>query len=103
MQIERLAAALYLGVIAIGQGAPGKLVIAQGIGERLVDDTFLERLVEYGETDFDTAEEVSIHPVGRRQIHILRPIVRSEEHTSELQSRENVVCRLLLAKKKNTV
>src|SRR5690606_41994523 len=29
----------------------------------------------------------------------VRPI-RSEEHTSELQSRENLVCRLLLEKKK---
>src|SRR5690606_39533169 len=28
------------------------------------------------------------------------PIYRSEEHTSELQSRENLVCRLLLEKKK---
>src|SRR5436309_8336111 len=28
--------------------------------------------------------------------------VRSEEHTSELQSRENLVCRLLLEKKKKT-
>src|SRR5436309_9793761 len=28
---------------------------------------------------------------------------RSEEHTSELQSRENLVCRLLLEKKKNRV
>src|SRR5690606_39551753 len=28
-------------------------------------------------------------------------IRRSEEHTSELQSRENLVCRLLLEKKKN--
>src|SRR5207302_3925784 len=28
---------------------------------------------------------------------------RSEEHTSELQSRENLVCRLLLEKKKKTV
>src|SRR3712207_8861570 len=27
--------------------------------------------------------------------------VRSEEHTSELQSRQYLVCRLLLAKKKN--
>src|SRR5690606_42097181 len=27
--------------------------------------------------------------------------VRSEEHTSELQSRENLVCRLLLEKKNN--
>src|SRR5690606_40226998 len=28
---------------------------------------------------------------------------RSEEHTSELQSRENLVCRLLLEKKKNRI
>src|SRR5207302_7880791 len=28
------------------------------------------------------------------------PTARSEEHTSELQSRENLVCRLLLEKKK---
>src|SRR3712207_7522350 len=28
--------------------------------------------------------------------------VRSEEHTSELQSRQYLVCRLLLEKKKNT-
>jgi len=31
----------------------------------------------------------------------LRELARSEEHTSELQSRENLVCRLLLEKKKN--
>src|SRR5690606_16574160 len=30
-----------------------------------------------------------------------RANIRSEEHTSELQSRENLVCRLLLEKKKN--
>src|SRR2546430_4083444 len=29
-------------------------------------------------------------------------ILRSEEHTSELQSQSNLVCRLLLEKKKNT-
>src|SRR5436309_15297332 len=29
-----------------------------------------------------------------------RTALRSEEHTSELQSRENLVCRLLLEKKK---
>src|SRR5688500_19362055 len=37
--------------------------------------------------------------------HMLMPyfdIVRSEEHTSELQSPCNLVCRLLLEKKKNT-
>src|SRR2546427_8223565 len=30
------------------------------------------------------------------------PRPRSEEHTSELQSQSNLVCRLLLEKKKNT-
>src|SRR5690606_41986060 len=48
-------------------------------------------------------------PRGRRQrkLHTRRahpvvqhPAPRSEEHTSELQSRENLVCRLLLEKKK---
>src|SRR5438874_3481061 len=32
---------------------------------------------------------------------ILRAAERSEEHTSELQSRRDLVCRLLLEKKKN--
>src|SRR2546430_5886303 len=32
---------------------------------------------------------------------LLPPYLRSEEHTSELQSQSNLVCRLLLEKKKN--
>src|SRR5436309_2858039 len=44
--------------------------------------------------------------VSRQRIAIEIPsdilsVERSEEHTSELQSRENLVCRLLLEKKKN--
>src|SRR5436309_12028135 len=38
--------------------------------------------------------------VGRNRDHARGGILRSEEHTSELQSRENLVCRLLLEKKK---
>src|SRR5690625_6688315 len=46
---------------------------------------------------------------GLRDVHIVRKIMessvrggeRSEEHTSELQSRGHLVCRLLLEKKKN--
>ena len=37
-----------------------------------------------------------------REKNFLSPITRSEEHTSELQSRRNLVCRLLLEKKKKT-
>src|ERR1039457_3704148 len=32
----------------------------------------------------------------------IKPVIRSEEHTSELQSPCNLVCRLLLEKKKKT-
>src|SRR5207302_8711079 len=48
--------------------------------------------------------------VAQQQPPVLGPVLvareqtarpRSEEHTSELQSRENLVCRLLLEKKKN--
>src|SRR2546430_2973936 len=45
------------------------------------------------------------YPDGLRygQVPLLAQIVgRSEEHTSELQSQSNLVCRLLLEKKKNT-
>src|SRR5437660_3014817 len=40
---------------------------------------------------------------GRKKIHAIHKanIMRSEEHTSELQSRGHLVCRLLLEKKKN--
>src|SRR2546422_2179127 len=38
---------------------------------------------------------------ARHQAH-QRALARSEEHTSELQSRLHLVCRLLLEKKKNT-
>src|SRR2546421_1588322 len=42
---------------------------------------------------------------GRHRVIGLHPdagLERSEEHTSELQSRSDLVCRLLLEKKKNT-
>src|SRR2546422_5884452 len=37
---------------------------------------------------------------GRGPARLRRPLARSEEHTSELQSRLHLVCRLLLEKKK---
>src|SRR2546430_13689117 len=38
-------------------------------------------------------------PAGAQRVHDLGDL-RSEEHTSELQSQSNLVCRLLLEKKK---
>src|SRR3712207_8982898 len=37
------------------------------------------------------------------KVVMLIPARRSEEHTSELQSRQYLVCRLLLEKKNNTI
>src|SRR2546430_9761945 len=41
-------------------------------------------------------------PIERLDADLQLLIGRSEEHTSELQSQSNLVCRLLLEKKKNT-
>src|SRR3712207_7263478 len=40
---------------------------------------------------------------GRRSVNVLPSPTRSEEHTSELQSRQYLVCRLLLEKKKKNI
>src|SRR2546430_6146335 len=42
-----------------------------------------------------------IAPPGQNPTHRKCGLVRSEEHTSELQSQSNLVCRLLLEKKNN--
>src|SRR2546430_3175037 len=41
-------------------------------------------------------------PTDEEALARLRIFTRSEEHTSELQSQSNLVCRLLLEKKKKT-
>src|SRR3712207_7174621 len=40
--------------------------------------------------------------VAPRQVEVAPPALRSEEHTSELQSRHYLVCRLLLEKNKSS-
>src|SRR5260221_2111060 len=46
---------------------------------------------------------VHLDPARRRGEHRPGAELRSEEHTSELQSHSDLVCRLLLEKKKNYV
>src|SRR5690606_39483268 len=48
-----------------------------------------------GQLVLQVSEEAFCHRI------VMAIAFRSEEHTSELQSRENLVCRLLLEKKKN--
>src|SRR2546421_6731234 len=53
------------------------------------------------------AGRVGATPTSRRGVarasRRLGRLLRSEEHTSELQSRSDLVCRLLLEKKKNKI
>src|SRR2546429_6491150 len=70
---------------------------AQRAGQREVD----ERLgvgVRLGRG----TEPVEVHVHRGAVVEGQYPAVRSEEHTSELQSRLHLVCRLLLEKKKKT-
>src|SRR2546430_12496437 len=46
---------------------------------------------------------VSSHAAIEKRISRAKKVMRSEEHTSELQSQSNLVCRLLLEKKKNNI
>src|SRR3712207_8567397 len=51
---------------------------------------------------FARRRTVLVRPRHMRGLQSARGGGRSEEHTSELQSRQYLVCRLLLEKKKNT-
>src|SRR5688572_31697327 len=59
------------------------------------------KIVEVGQKYFGmTMPNLNIH-VGDGRLGLEQsPYQRSEEHTSELQSQSNIVCRLLLEKKK---
>src|SRR5690606_39350480 len=69
----------------------------------------VRELVRHGEARQDEGERHHVAQVPgdempaqqERQRERRRQAARSEEHTSELQSRENLVCRLLLEKKKD--
>src|SRR5256886_13275656 len=52
-----------------------------------------------GGRDFDDSKYNRATQAIRQPGSTFKPFVRSEEHTSELQSQSNLVCRLLLEKK----
>src|SRR5438552_18665729 len=59
----------------------------------LAGDVLVEAPAERDVDHLDAAAD-------REERHVVRDLPRSEEHTSELQSPDHLVCRLLLEKKK---
>src|SRR5437667_448245 len=84
-----------------GLGAPlGLYLAAAGVGKLglvdfdVVDFTNLQRQVTFGTSDVGKPKSQA----ARARLSNLNPDIRSEEHTSELQSHHDLVCRLLLEK-----
>src|SRR6266513_5456603 len=101
---ERPFAARLSVLLAQSASASGDLLLA--LGRRLVELLLLRRALHRGHRRLPASRDLSdlveiahAHEllVPHRRVAVL---LRSEEHTSELQSRFDLVCRLLLEKKK---
>src|SRR5699024_11652334 len=81
--------------VNLSDKADGQYVLASCFGGRRVTDTVLEIATQL----HNERPDVTIY-WGVVDESVSVPVERSEEHTSELQSRFDLVCRLLLEKKK---
>src|SRR5690606_39474785 len=81
-------------LILLSEGRLVNLGNATGHPSRIMDGSFANQVL--GQMHL-FAEKFADLPESEKAAQIR--VERSEEHTSELQSRENLVCRLLLEKK----
>src|SRR5438874_7468569 len=105
---------LGLGVLLVGESGIGKSECALDLivrGHRLVADDTVEIRRRQETILIGACPELTRHHMELRGLGVInimelfgiastRSSKRSEEHTSELQSRRDLVCRLLLEKKK---
>src|SRR5256885_9230375 len=82
--------------VAINLDGTGKASLRSGIGFL---DHMLDQIARHGLIDLDIDCEGDLHIDGHHTVEDIGITLRSEEHTSELQSPCNLVCRLLLDKK----
>src|SRR5258708_29753620 len=69
--------------------------------KRLCDGSILRLAKEYAELAGIEKHKRNVHIWRHTSAKHIALVLRSEEHTSELQSPDHLVCRLLLEKKKN--
>src|SRR5690554_7785414 len=102
MQIKRLSLAVAAASLALGAAAAqANEVRVYNWSDYIAPDT-LEKFTEATGIEvvydvYDSNEVLDAALLAGRSGY---DVVRSEEHTSELQSRPHLVCRLLLEKKK---
>src|SRR5688572_31048692 len=90
----RSASACVIDALAAARSTPSDWKM-RGVSPACANDETVRTTISAGRT---CRMETSIFELGEP---VLRTVSRSEEHTSELQSQSNLVCRLLLEKKKN--
>src|SRR5690606_41511887 len=73
---------------------------AQGYATRIIQQFGADVATDIVPAGIDERASAWYNPGLESRVYNIPAVVRSEEHTSELQSRENLVCRLLLEKKK---
>src|SRR3989449_8359148 len=93
-----LLARLVAKIIGLGSGSAERGVAYL---RRVAQDGDLARVEATWVLAAALAREAARDPGGRATLEREARTYRSEEHTSELQSRLHLVCRLLLGKKKN--
>src|SRR5690606_22171038 len=92
-----LALALALGAGSAHALGLGQIEVKSRLNEPLVAEI---PIVSAAPGELDELQVRLASPEAFARVGLERPVgLRSEEHTSELQSRENLVCRLLLEKK----
>src|SRR5438477_5075076 len=85
----------YTTLFRSGVTTPG--IGVETIQDRLTPETAAEIARNRGEADLLIVRHILEH--AHQPLRFLEALTRSEEHTSELQSHVNLVCRLLLEKK----
>src|SRR5436309_12082117 len=90
---------LTMAVVASVEGAmlQERPDVTRTMIQELKSSSLVEGFTIYRRNGVEAFTDLAVRATS---VAVARSVNRSEEHTSELQSRENLVCRLLLEKKK---